>query len=128
MTTLDVRVGVPPFTQGIGADASTIAFRSTRFPTRPQYIELPQADGHGEGFPVADEQAITLIAHDAFGVPSLRPGQLEGIAHAFSGRNGLSVLPTSGGKSLIYWIAALCTAGLTIAVAPLRKLIDDQEL
>jgi len=125
--TLDVRVGVPPFAQGIGADASTIAFRSTRFPTRPQYIELPQADGHGEGFPVANEQAITVIAHDAFGVPSLRPGQFDGIAHAFSGRNGLSVLPTSGGKSLIYWIAALCTAGLTIAVAPLRKLIDDQE-
>jgi RecQ family ATP-dependent DNA helicase len=127
VATIDVRVGVPPFAQGIGADASTIAFRSTRFPTRPQFMELPQADGHGEGFPVADEQAITLIAHDAFGVPSLRPGQLEGIAHAFSGRNGLSVLPTSGGKSLIYWIAALCTAGLTIAIAPLRKLIDDQE-
>ena len=70
---------------------------------------------------------MTDIAADAFGVTNLRPGQFEGIAHAFSGRNGLSVLPTSGGKSLIYWIAALCTAGLTIAIAPLIKLIDDQE-
>ncbi len=125
--TIDVRVGIPAFAPGIGMDARTIAFRSTRFPTRPHYLELPAADGHGDGFPVADEKSIVTIALDAFGVPQLRPGQLEGITHAFGGRNGLSVLPTSGGKSLIYWIAALCTAGLTITVAPLRKLIDDQE-
>jgi hypothetical protein len=125
--TVDVRIGVGPFATGLEDAPRTVAFRSTRFPTRPRYLALPEAEGHGPGFPVADLDAITSIATDAFGVTKLRPGQFEGIAHAFSGRNGLSVLPTSGGKSLIYWIAALCTAGLTIAVAPLKKLIDDQE-
>ncbi len=125
--TIDVRIGVGPFSTGLEDAPRTIAFRSTRFPTRPRYLPLPEAEGHGPGFPVADLDAVTHIATDAFGVNNLRPGQFEGIAHAFSGRNGLSVLPTSGGKSLIYWIAALCTAGLTIAIAPLRKLIDDQE-
>jgi hypothetical protein len=125
--TVDVRIGVGPFATGIEHAPRTVAFRSTRFPTRPRYLSLPEAKGHGPGFPVADLDAITSIATDAFGVTKLRPGQFEGIAHAFSGRNGLSVLPTSGGKSLIYWIAALCTAGLTIAIAPLVKLIDDQE-
>lgn len=125
--TIDVRVGIGPFAAGLENASRTIAFRSTRFPTRPRYLPLPAAEGHGPGFPVADLDALTHIAKDAFGVSSLRPGQFEGIAHAFSGKNGLSVLPTSGGKSLIYWIAALCTAGLTIAIAPLRKLIDDQE-
>ena len=125
--TIDVRVGLGAFSTGISDAPQTIAFRSARFPTRPRYLPLPKAEGHGPAFPVADKEAITNIALDAFGVATLRPGQYEGIAHAFSGRNGLSVLPTSGGKSLIYWIAALCTAGLTIAIAPLRKLIDDQE-
>lgn len=125
--TIDVRVGIGPFATGLEDAPRTIAFRSTRFSTRPRYLPLPDAEGHGPGFPVADLGAVTDIAADAFGVTNLRPGQFEGIAHAFSGRNGLSVLPTSGGKSLIYWIAALCTAGLTIAIAPLRKLIDDQE-
>ena len=125
--TVDVRIGVGPFATGLEDAPRTVAFRSTRFPTRPRYLSLPEAEGHGPGFPVADLDAITSIATDAFGVTKLRPGQFEGIEHAFSGRNGLSVLPTSGGKSLIYWIAALCTAGLTIAIAPLRKLIDDQE-
>lgn len=125
--TIDVRIGIGPFAAGLEDAPRTIAFRSTRFPTRPRYLPLPGAEGHGPGFPVADLGAVTQIAADAFGVTNLRPGQFEGIAHAFSGRNGLSVLPTSGGKSLIYWIAALCTAGLTIAIAPLKKLIDDQE-
>lgn len=61
-----------------------------------------------------------------FGLPSLRPGQLEAIESILAGRDTLVVMPTGSGKSLIYQTAALLRPGLTLVVSPLIALMHDQ--
>ena len=43
-------------------------------------------------------------------------------------RNGstIAIMPTGGGKSLIYWLSGKCLEGTTLVIAPLIALIDEQ--
>jgi ATP-dependent DNA helicase RecQ len=61
-----------------------------------------------------------------FGFPTFRPGQRELIEAVLAGKDALGVLPTGGGKSLIYQLPAVLLPGLTIVVSPLIALIKDQ--
>src|SRR3954453_19156382 len=76
--------------------------------------------------PLADESRIERVAREAFGWPSLRPGQLEAIEAALAGRDILVVMSTGAGKSAIYQIAGLLTPGSTVVVSPLIALQRDQ--
>lgn len=73
-----------------------------------------------------------LIAqpHDAlaehFGFSGFLDGQEEVIAEITSGRDGLVVMPTGGGKSLCFQIPALCFPGVTLVISPLIALMKDQ--
>ncbi len=52
--------------------------------------------------------------------------QYDLIRYILSGFDTLMVLPTSGGKSLIYQAAALLLPGITVVVSPLVSLMQDQ--
>lgn len=43
-----------------------------------------------------------------------------------SGENTLGIIPTGGGKSLIYWLSGLSFKGITLVISPLIALIDEQ--
>jgi len=73
-----------------------------------------------------DESRIERVAREAFGWPSLRPGQEEAISAALEGRDVLVVMSTGAGKSAIYQIAGLLTPGSTVVVSPLIALQRDQ--
>jgi len=60
------------------------------------------------------------------GYPAFRPGQEELVRAALSGHDALGVLPTGGGKSVCYQVPALASAGLTLVIAPLISLMEDQ--
>src|SRR5215204_5018912 len=61
------------------------------------------------------------------GYESFRPGQEETIRALIDHKDVLAVLPTGGGKSLIYQLAAeLLTEGVTLVVSPLIALMKDQ--
>ncbi len=74
----------------------------------------------------ATASEIRRVARERFGWESLRPGQLEAIQTANSGRDVLAVMPTGYGKSAIYQVAATLQPGPTVVVSPLIALQADQ--
>lgn len=66
------------------------------------------------------------IAQEQFGYESLNPGQEETIESLLNGHDTLAVMPTGGGKSAIYQIAAQFFDGPTVVISPLIALQRDQ--
>lgn len=61
-----------------------------------------------------------------FALDSFRPGQREALDTICAGRDLIAIMPTGGGKSLIYQLAALLLPGTTLVVSPLIALMRDQ--
>jgi ATP-dependent DNA helicase RecQ len=61
-----------------------------------------------------------------FGFGGFLDGQEEVISEIVSGRDGLVVMPTGGGKSLCFQVPALCFGGVTLVISPLIALMKDQ--
>lgn len=61
-----------------------------------------------------------------FGFDAFLDGQTEVVENILSGRDGLVVMPTGGGKSLCYQLPALCLDGVTLVISPLIALMKDQ--
>lgn len=71
--------------------------------------------------------ALDRLLADLFGYEAFREGQRGAISRVLSGGDACVLLPTGAGKSLIYQLAGLLRPGVTVVVAPLRALIDDQD-
>ncbi len=69
---------------------------------------------------------IHEILTNYWGYDSFRPLQAETIHAVLSGRDTLALLPTGGGKSIIFQVAGLALGGLTVVVTPLVSLMKDQ--
>ncbi len=80
--------------------------------------------------PASVTKALLMTPHQAlkeyFGYTGFLDGQEEVIREIVSGRDGLVVMPTGGGKSLCFQIPALCFGGVTLVVSPLIALMKDQ--
>ena len=61
-----------------------------------------------------------------FGHRNFRPGQMDCIDAALGDRDVFCLMPTGGGKSIVYQLPALCCPGVTIVFSPLVSLIQDQ--
>lgn len=66
------------------------------------------------------------ILKEIFGFEHFNDGQFEILKHTMNVGNTIGILPTGGGKSLIYQFASLLEPKITIIVDPINSLIKDQ--
>lgn len=66
------------------------------------------------------------ILRKYWGYESFRPLQHEIASHVLTGNDTLGLMPTGGGKSIVFQVAGLALGGLTIVVTPLVSLMKDQ--
>ncbi len=72
------------------------------------------------------EAPLTLFLRTVFRKRRFRSGQAHAIWNALRREDCVVLLPTGAGKSIIYQLAGLLMPGLTLVVAPLIALIEDQ--
>jgi ATP-dependent DNA helicase RecQ len=66
------------------------------------------------------------VLKDSFGHNSFRELQEEGVDAILEGRDLMMILPTGGGKSLVYQLPTLLKDGVSIVISPLIALMQDQ--
>ncbi len=71
-------------------------------------------------------QPLGPTLRNRFGLKDFREGQREAIESVLQGLDGLVIMPTGAGKSLVYQLPALLLPGLTVVVSPLIALMKDQ--
>ena len=79
-------------------------------------IELPENQDEKEVFVLKK-----LYEHDSF-----RDGQLEAIRSILQCNDTLVLIPTGGGKSVIYTVAAVLIQGLSVIIEPLKFIMEEQ--
>ena len=84
------------------------------------------ADFNYKGSRTPSLESINYFVQYFFRKKSLRDGQYEIFSKIFSKQDVIGLLPTGGGKSLIYQLSGLLNVGVSIYVAPLISLIQDQ--
>ncbi len=70
--------------------------------------------------------ALEQALHEKFSHDRFQAGQYDAISAILNGRDTLVIMPTGGGKSVIYQLPALLLPGVTIVVSPLIALMKDQ--
>jgi ATP-dependent DNA helicase RecQ len=72
------------------------------------------------------KQQLTELLKIHYGFSSFRPGQEKAIDNILDGKNTLVIMPTGGGKSLVYQLPSLVFNGVTVVISPLIALMKDQ--
>lgn len=73
------------------------------------------------------DSALRHYQDKVFGIERFRPLQHEALNATLLKRDVFAILPTGAGKSLIYQLAAVVDAGLTVVITPLISLSQDQQ-
>lgn len=92
-----------------------------------KYQPLINTDARGNHTEISDAvEHLEYFLRLFFRKQEFRPGQLPILDRALRNLPVIGLLPTGGGKSLTYQIAALLQPGLTMVVDPLKSLMKDQ--
>lgn len=73
------------------------------------------------------EAALCFFLENIFGYESFFQGQLPIIINALSRNDTIGLLPTGGGKSICYQLAALLQPAISFVVCPVKSLMYDQK-
>lgn len=72
------------------------------------------------------ERQLEFFLRNLFRKKHFRQGQIPILHRALNLKTVIGLLPTGGGKSLTYQMAALLQPGITLVIDPLRSLMQDQ--
>ena len=77
---------------------------------------------------IATSEKPLFILRQVFGNESFREGQKESIESVLLGKETLALLPTCGGKTVIYTKISILTEpeGVTVVIQPLKSLMEEQ--
>lgn len=94
---------------------------------RIKYLPLTTRDDRGVYLPNEKEVShLRFFLQLLFRKQSFRDGQLPILNRAVQLDSVIGLLPTGGGKSLTYQLAALLQPGISIVIDPLTSLMKDQ--
>ena len=94
---------------------------------RIKYKPLVERDTQGNYHNIEDVCGhLRYFLNLIFRKEDFRPGQLPILSRALQLKSVIGLLPTGGGKSLTYQLAAMLQPGVTLVVDPLRGLMKDQ--
>lgn len=92
-----------------------------------EYQTLVDKSSRGEYITIPGrEEVLTYFLQNIFRKQHFREGQLPILSRVLSDKTTIGLLPTGGGKSLTYQLAAMLQPGVTIIVDPLVSLMVDQ--
>jgi len=115
------------------AGSPDVVVRGVPLPTHPGWDDLAAKErrnlepGAFDGADELFEELLLEIVGPVFGVDEFREGQPRAIKRVLSGKDCCVLLPTGYGKTLVFQVSGLVRPGLTLAVAPIKGLIDDLE-
>lgn len=94
---------------------------------RIKYKPLVERDTQGNYHNIEDVCGhLRYFLNLIFRKEDFRPGQLPILSRALQLKSVIGLLPTGGGKSLTYQLAAMLQPGVTLVVDPLKGLMKDQ--
>lgn len=91
------------------------------------YKPAVKLDERGHFEPIDDVRAdLKYFLNNIFRKLDFRDGQLPILSRALQRKNVIGLLPTGGGKSLTYQLAAFLQPGVTMVIDPIKSLMQDQ--
>lgn len=94
---------------------------------RINYKPFVEKDSHGIYHKIEDNcSRLKYFLNLIFRKDDFRPGQLPILNRALQLKSVIGLLPTGGGKSLTYQLAAMLQPSVTLVVDPLKGLMKDQ--
>lgn len=92
-----------------------------------EYKPLCSVDDTGKFVEVEENRVyLEFFLNHIFRKVSFRLGQIPILHRALKNKSVIGLLPTGGGKSLTYQLAALMQPGVTLVIDPLQSLMLDQ--
>ncbi|MBK8735887.1 MAG: ATP-dependent DNA helicase RecQ [Saprospiraceae bacterium] len=92
-----------------------------------EYKPIVSKDAQGNHIEIEEnKKKLQYFAQLLFRKDDFRPGQLPILNRALQNKSVIGLLPTGGGKSLTYQLAAMLQPGVTLIIDPLRSLMKDQ--
>lgn len=92
-----------------------------------QYRDLVSSHRQGSYSDIVEtKELLVYFLQLIFRKENFRPGQLPILNRALQNKSVIGLLPTGGGKSLTYQLAAMLQPGVTLIVDPLKSLMKDQ--
>lgn len=76
---------------------------------------------------IENDKSLLYFLQELFGFSDFKPGQKESLTSLLNrDKNSVVILPTGGGKSILYYFLALLQPKITLVISPTLILVKDQ--